>query len=307
MRVSGGTVLVLGATSQIGHYLLPLLRRSGFDVVAATRSTPVSGAEAVRWVQLDPEQGFGTERLPQPIDAVVSLAPLHVLPPLVEGLAAIGTRRIIAFGSTSVMKATSADPRERRLAAALRKAESDLARNCERQGIDWTVFRPTLVYSDGLDRNVSEIARFIRRFRVFPLVGAGSGLRQPVHAADLAAACLGALQSATACNQSYDLSGGRTLTYRDMVGEIFRALGLRPRFIRVPLWLIKAGIRAAALLPRFAKLSPELATRMNQDLCFDSTPAQRDFGFSPRAFSLQELAGLTAPRQARMRQPQPRP
>ncbi|HEU5284201.1 MAG TPA: NAD-dependent epimerase/dehydratase family protein [Burkholderiales bacterium] len=307
MRGAGGTVLVLGARSQIGHYLLPLLRRSGIDVVAASRSAAAAEADAVRWVRLDPERGFGTEHLPRPIDAVVSLAPLHVLPPLVDGLAAIGARRIIAFGSTSVIKATSADPKERRLAVGLREGEADLAQVCERHGIDWTVFRPTLVYSSGLDRNVSEIARFIRRFRVFPIVGAGSGLRQPVHAADLAAACLGALQSSTACNKSYDLSGGRTLTYREMVEEVFRALGMRPRFVRVPLWLIKAGIRAAAFLPRFAKLSPELATRMNQDLCFDSTPAQHDFGFSPRAFSLQELAGLTASGQARMRQPQPRP
>jgi nucleoside-diphosphate-sugar epimerase len=289
-------VLVLGATSQIGHYLLPLLMRRGFEAIPASRRVPTAPGTPRPWVQIDPRQGVRAEQLPGRVDATISLVPLMALPALVDGLAELGTRRILAFGSTSVVKHASADPRERDLAAALGKAEADLVEACQRHAIAWTLFRPTLTYSDGLDGNVSEIARFVRRFRAFPLVGTGCGLRQPVYAADLAAACVSALQLTVTCNTAYTLSGGRTLTYREMVEEIFRALGMQPRFVPLPIWLVKLAIRAARCVPRYAQLSPELATRMNQDLCFDSTPAQRDFGFAPRGFSLENLSGLLEPR-----------
>ena len=80
--------------------------------------------------------------------------------------------------------------------------------------IPWTVLRPALIYGLGLDRNVTAAARFIRRWHCFPLGGPGKGLRQPVHADDLAAAALAALDLPAAEGQSFNLGGGETLSYR---------------------------------------------------------------------------------------------
>jgi len=281
--------LVLGGTSQIGHFLLPMLRQSGFEVQATSRSIPSNASDAARWIELDLAQGLSTGALPAPVDYVVSFVPLAVLPPSIADLAALGVRRILAFSSTSVFsKIDSPDLAERTLVARLGQAEDNLSRLCVQYGIAWTVFRPTLIYCPGLDRNVSEIARFVQRFGVFPIVGPAQGRRQPVHAADLAAACMAALDNSKTYNKAYNLSGGQTLTYREMVEEVFRALGKRPRVVRVPLWLIKLAISVASFYPRFRSLSPELATRMNQDLCFDFSEARRDFGFAPRAFRFEE-------------------
>jgi len=207
---------------------------------------------------------------------------------LVSTLAALGTSRVIAFSSTSrFTKADSADPGERELAADFVRSEEALAAQCERHDLRWTVFRPTLVYSPGLDRNVSEIASFIRRAGFFPILGEGLGKRQPVHADDLAAACLDALGQSKAFDRAYDLSGGETLTYREMVERIFRGLERAPRIVRVPPRLFKAAVSAARVVPRFRKLSPELVTRMNMDMCFDHIEASRDLGFSPRNFDFR--------------------
>ena len=35
------------------------------------------------------------------------------------------------------------------------------------RGIEWVILRPTLIYGLGRDKNISEIARFIRRFSFF--------------------------------------------------------------------------------------------------------------------------------------------
>ena len=101
----------------------------------------------------------------------------------------------------------------------------------EGSGVDWVILRPTLIYGLGQDKNISEIVRLIRRFGFFPLVGQAKGLRQPVHAEDVATACLSALEKTDVVNRAYNLSGGETLSYREMINRVFTALGRRPRLI----------------------------------------------------------------------------
>jgi nucleoside-diphosphate-sugar epimerase len=282
------SVLVVGAASQIGYHLLPLLVKAGWNVGAVSRFSAPRDPRAAKWHRLDLAEAHALRESGLRPASVISLAPLRILPPLVSALAGLGTTRVIAFSSTSrFTKSGSADPNERELAATFSRSEEALAAQCERHGIRWTVFRPTLVYSPGLDRNISEIARFIERIGFFPILGEGLGKRQPVHAADLAAACLAALAEGKAFDRAYNLSGGETLTYREMVERIFRGLGHTPRIVRVSPHLFKAAVSAARVVPRFRKLSPELVTRMNMDMCFDHVEATRNLGFSPRSFEFR--------------------
>ncbi len=222
------------------------------------------------------------------IDAqcLIHLAHLALLPPLLSSLGtARPIRRIVAFGSTSrFSKESSPDPRERAVAIELAQAEQAIISACVSWQTDWTLFRPTLIYGCGMDKNITLILKFIRRFGFFPLVGGGKGLRQPVHADDLAEACVLSLTNPATFNQAYNLSGGETLSYRQMVERIFDALDKKARLLTIPLPALQALIRIAALLPGYRYLSPAMALRMNQDLCFNHWQASHDFGFSPRRF-----------------------
>ena len=180
--------------------------------------------------------------------------------------------------------AKTADPKEQAFAAEQIAAEAKVAELCEAAHAAWTVFRPTLIYGAGMDRNVVVIARLIRRFGVFPLFGAASGRRQPVHADDLAAACVAALVEPRAFNAAYELAGGETLSYREMVERIFVAEGKTPRFLPVPLAAFRAAMWCVSRIPRFKDFNAEMARRMNEDLVFDTSRAVRDFGFAPRKF-----------------------
>lgn len=282
-----GQVLVLGARSQIGDFLLPALVESGHEVLAVTRQRSESPpSRGVIWLHADDSGRIsGCPQLRRA--AVVSLLPAPLLAARLEVLIRVGVTRVIAFSSTSVFtKAKSVDSAERRFVQSLMSAEAEIVAICSRHQVPWTLFRPTLVYSWGRDRNVTAIGRFVRRFGVFPLLGRGEGLRQPVHAQDLARACIDALSNEKTFSKAYNLAGGTRLAYRSMVEEVFRCLGLPPRFIRIPGWVLRTGIRAARIVPHFRELSPELATRMEMDMCFDSSDARRDFGFEPRAFEL---------------------
>ena len=156
----------------------------------------------------------------------------------------------------------------------------------ESRGIEWVVLRPTLIYGLGRDKNISEIARFIRRFGVFPLFGQAVGLRQPIHAGEVAAACVAALQVSAAANRAYNISGGETLPYRDMVARVFAALGRPVRLLTVPLWAFRLAVAMLRRLPRYRHWSAAMAERMNRDLVFDHAEAACDLGFKPRGFSL---------------------
>lgn len=265
---------VLGATSLVGSCLLPMLKDAGRQVSAYSRKNILS--VDVEWHCLS-----STEPCDEYIPSWVSAAPIWTLPEHFDLLEAKGVRRIVALSSTSrFTKGDSADPEERETARRLAEAEERVQSWAENLGVEWVILRPTLIYGLGRDRNVSEIARFVRRFRFFPLLGTASGLRQPVHAQDVASACIAALETG-ALNRAYDISGGETLSYRDMVARIFEAHGMRPRFIPVPL----LAFRLASMVRR--AFSSSMAWRMNHDLVFDHTEAMRDLDFRPRNFVLK--------------------
>lgn len=283
---SSHKIMVTGATSIIGRFLLPSLLEAGHEIHAISRRAAGAAPsdEKLIWHPADMSE---PGQIPDVnAQTLIHLAPLWLLPPLLPVLNTLQLKRVIGFGSTSVFsKAHSANPAERKMAIRLAEAEEAVRRFCSASGMDWTIFRPTLVYDCVRDKNITRIAGFIRRYGFFPLIGQAVGLRQPIHAADLAQACMSALLQPLTFNKAYNLSGSETLSYRQMVERIFSSLGKPAHFLIAPLWLYRLAIRSAMLLPGKQEVTTEMAARMNIDLCFDHAEAASDFGFAPRAFS----------------------
>ena len=287
--MSGPRAAVLGATGMVGRRLLRRLADGGWRGVCASRGVPARAAPpGFAWAAL-PAEG----PLPLPPSATVfSLVPLPALPPLLAR--ADGARRLVALSTASaVHKAASADPAERAFAADVVRAEGAVARLCRERGVAWTILRPTLIYDPGRDRNVSAIAAFARRARVFPIVPPGTGLRQPIHADDVARAMLAAADAPGARDALLDLPGGETVTWREMVRRVFRAQGLRPLLLPVPAAparLVFRAWRAATGAP----WSPALLERMNRDQTLDPAPARAALGIECRLF-YPEFPGYAPP------------
>jgi nucleoside-diphosphate-sugar epimerase len=188
----------------------------------------------------------------------------------------------------------SAMESERLVAAQLAEGERAFSQWANAHGVEFLILRPTMIYGRGRDINLSQIARLIARFRFFPVAGAATGQRQPLHAGDMAIACIQALEATQLAGKAYEVSGGETLSYYEMVGRIFDALGRQRLLVRLPMPVLSAAITCARLMPAFSNLTPAMASRMNEDLVFDHTPAIRDFGFSPRPFK-PEIKDLLPP------------
>lgn len=272
-------VLVTGGSSVVGDYLLPRLVRASHEVTVLSRRPHAHAA----WRQADVARDAVWDAVLADTQALIHLAPLPLLPRLLRDAPA-GLRRVVAIGTTSVYtKVDSASPRERELVHHQREAEQGMIESCRARGMVYTLLRPTLVYDGRRDKNVARIAALIRRIGFFPLAWPGRGMRQPLHADDLAAACVAAL--ALPESAAYEIAGGETLSYRAMLERIFRALGREPRILPVPLFLYRAAIAVARLLPRYRGLTPEVAERMNRDMVFDCAAAEQALGLRPRPFT----------------------
>ncbi|HEY4126611.1 MAG TPA: NAD-dependent epimerase/dehydratase family protein [Gammaproteobacteria bacterium] len=271
-------ILVTGGSSVVGDYLLPRLADAGHAVTVLSRKPSTRPG----WRQVDAVQRSVWDASLDGTEALIHLAPLTLIGKVLPN-APGSLRRIVAVGTTSVYtKGDSYSAKDRELVQQQRAAERSLGEFCATHGIVYTLFRPTLVYDGLRDKNIARIARIIRMIGFFPVASPGKGLRQPLHADDLAAACVAALAARE--SQAYELAGGEVLNYRTMLERIFEALGRQPRVLPLPVSLYRAAIVIARLLPRYRALTPAVADRMNQDMVFDSSAAMRDLGLKPRAF-----------------------
>lgn len=279
------TVGVIGASSLVGRCVIPLLATAGHPVVAFSRmfrnQHPVVGISWRQLVAPDADPVAATA-----IEVWLCLAPIWVLPQYFDTIAAHGARRVVALSSTSrFTKVGSSESADSAVAALLAKGEADLKTWAAANQVEWVILRPTLIYGMGQDKNLTEIARFVRRFSFFPLIANATGLRQPIHVQDAAAVCAAALVTPVAANREYNIAGRDALPYKEMVRRIFLAAGLHPRLVTIPLFVFRVALACLRVLPKYRSWSVAMAERMQKDMVFDCSDAARDLGFSPRVFS----------------------
>ncbi|WP_334179300.1 NAD-dependent epimerase/dehydratase family protein [Pseudoxanthomonas sp.] len=280
------TALVFGASGQIGDALLARLDPAEWQVFAVSRMARPSSS-AVRWLQ---GEFAGIEGLPPAVDVIFSTGPLDGFAQwYARGLAA--TPRVVAFGSTSLeTKLASQDAHERDIVARLQAAERVVFDAASANGAAATLLRPTLVYGAGRDQTLARIAAMARRMGFFVLPRGAEGKRQPVHVDDLAEAALAVVDVPATFAQAYALPGGETLAYREMVARTLLALQPPVRLREVPLPLFKSVLALARKAGMMGGLTDDAVARMRDDLVFDASPAQRDFGYAPRAFIVDARA-----------------
>jgi uncharacterized protein YbjT (DUF2867 family) len=225
-------VAVLGATGQLGACLLESLTQSQQKIVAFSRRAHKQTNEHVEWYQ--PGVDASTKTI-GPVSNWICAAPIWVLPDYFAQLEVFGVKRLVAVSSTSrFTKLDPIDPAEQTVARRLADNELRVQKWAETQGVEWVIFRSTMIYGLGADKNVAEVTRFIGRWGFFPVLGQAAGLRQPIHVEDLAKVCVIAMDSPTGKNRAYDVSGAEELPYREMIKRIFLALGKKPRIVVFP-------------------------------------------------------------------------
>jgi uncharacterized protein YbjT (DUF2867 family) len=108
-------------------------------------------------------------------------------------------------------------------------------------GIDYSVLRPTGYFSD-----MGEVFEMARKGRVW-LIGSGDNSVNPIHGADLAAACVDAMEG----DQTEIAVGGpQTMTWHEVAAVAFNILEKPVRVSRVPKWLMWSVVRLVRIFNR---------------------------------------------------------
>lgn len=271
-------VLVLGATGATGRFLLPRLKQAGAPVIAVSRRVPADAVgPGVTWLQQD----LARETARVQAHVLLSAGPLRLAVRQAERMP--GVQRIVALSSASVrFKRRSPDADERRAIAGLVDDEQRLAEFAARRGIALTLLRPTLIYGGTAPSAITPVAEWLARRDWAPV--AGRGLRQPVHAEDLAEAMLRAAARDESGTETYELGGGETLAYPDFVRRIASGIGRDVRILRLPAALVGPALRLAHACGRLSAITPAMVARQRMDLVVDDAAARRELGWNPRPF-----------------------
>ena len=138
------------------------------------------------------------------------------------------------------------------------RAHEDFVRELKTSGIGFAVIRPTGYFSD-----MGEFLQMARKGRVW-LIGRGDNRMNPIHGADLAVACAGAVEGR---DQEIDVGGPEVLTYRQAAEMAFEALDRKARISAVPVWLMRAFVAFTRILNRHqAALLAFFLTMMTSDM-----------------------------------------
>jgi nucleoside-diphosphate-sugar epimerase len=106
-----------------------------------------------------------------------------------------------------------------------------------------------------------------------------------VHVDDLADAAVDCLSSVDAHDRAFDLPGGETLAYREMVRRVLRALEPQAHLVELPLPVFVLALRMAQSRGIATGFGDAAVERMRRDLVFDAQPARDAFGYAPRPFA----------------------
>ena len=309
MTTSARPILLFGATTASGSAFLDLAGER--NVMVAGRNRPSAWPEQ-RFHQIDLNEG--SQLLPEAIPAAVSLvsfAPIWSLAPLVgswlkpregsRGEPALGA--VVACSSSSVLtKRFAANRHDRTLVKRLLDAEDSLEASCAEAKIPCRILRPTLIYGQSGaygDGNLSGLLGMMRRLPALA-VPAESGLRQPIHARQLAAAALHLVDHPDVAPGRLTLGGDECLSYAAMLSRLQQAARENDQCdpaCRCPILTIPTRLfhcLAAPLLPLSAK-GFEAVLRMEANLG-PFTPVHTLLGTNPERFPVAPLAwGSTRP------------
>ena len=273
--------MLVGPANQIGLSILSNLieTKAKIDCVYH-KSIPNFYHPQLNWIQSD------LNKLTQPIESeaeiLIFTAPIWLLPLMLDNLPK-KIKRIICFSSTSIItKNNSVNLQERSLVAKLIDAERQINEKCLMLRINYTIFRPSLVYGNGFDQNISQIINFITKYRFFPIYKQAKGYRQPVHVEDLAIGCLQALENINSYNKIYNLAGAEQITYLQMVERIFQRMNITPNIKSIS--FLPLILKIYSLLSN-SNVNSQMAIRMNHNMIFDNSAASGDFNYQPRNFN----------------------
>ena len=259
---------LFGARTSVGHSLVDLCFSSDdhWEIFAYSREKTAYGSKSF-FVDLDePATFFPAGSAGKPAVWIV-FAPIWKFASFFAQLSSrypdriSGASCLIACSSSSsITKRFAFNGYDRELFSRLNSAEQNMLEVCRQFELPCRILQPTLIYGrSGVyrDRNLSRLLQLMRLLPVLPMPSQ-SGLRQPIHATQLASVTLHLVRQffVSGWNPSLQdrisLGGDTTLSYGEMISALqhsqpFSDASRRCRLLPIPNRLFFFADRAFAL------------------------------------------------------------
>ncbi|HET9424332.1 MAG TPA: NAD-dependent epimerase/dehydratase family protein [Gemmatimonadaceae bacterium] len=321
------TALVTGATGLVGSHIVEQLVREGWRVKGLARSD--ASADLLRTWNAEPARGDVADRESLAAAAKGADVIFHTAAAItqrggwesyrllnIEGTAAVidaaarsGARLLhlssVAvygsagrYGAEKTHEDTPLGPISERAWYAKSKRDSEqLVMDAHRAGRIWaTAVRPDVIYGARDRQFIPRMARALQ-LGVMPLIGGGNSTLAVVHAANVAEGAILAATSDAAGGRAYNLANDYDVSVREFYRLGAEGLGKGVRFVPVPIWMAKLGLRGfrtvdrIALGGKFAVATEGSLSFMTRDNPFTSDRARRELGWAP---SVRPEVGIPA-------------
>ncbi len=281
-------LLVTGITGHSGSYFLKELIDNKYEdsircVVRETSDTSLidnSGLHIEKVVGSLDDIEF-IRKVMNGVDTVMHIYNIHHSPVIVQTAIENKVKRAILVHTTGIysnFKYASQGYKDIEKRVAELTADPDCPTKI-------TILRPTMIYGDLCDSNMSKFINMIDRFRIMPVINGGKSLIQPVNARDLGKAFYTVLMTPDRTeDKAYDLSGEKPLQMIEVFKLISNNLNKKTNFVNVPLGFGVVLARAVKLLTIGKIDYVERVQRMGEDRSYSHEDATRDFDYEPMSF-----------------------
>lgn len=271
-------LLVTGITGLTGRFLYEEIQESykGKKIRYLARET-----SDIKWMKKNENIVYGDLRFSESLNSsfkdvseVLHLAPRDQLKNILNECERHGIKRIYYINSTGIYskfkKSSHVD---------LQNEEALKSSN-----LVYTIIRPTMIYGNHQDGNIHLLVKIMSKTSVYPLIGKGEGLMQPIYAGDLAKVIVSALNKEELTRfKEYDVAGKESIAYQDLLKAIASAMGKKEIFIRIPYFLALLIGKLGDIIPNRI-ISYEKVLRLREDKNFNYGDAVNDLNFYPRKF-----------------------
>jgi nucleoside-diphosphate-sugar epimerase len=281
MTEGKGEILITGSTSFVAIRIInQLLETERFSAIRCLVHPP----EHVDWLPEDERLKvfFGDLRMRselkevfEGVEMVVNIAPIFVAPHVVKLCKKYDIPSAIFISSARKYSTLYADQ--------ARKID-ECEKKIQESGLDYVIFRPTMIYGDARERNISSLLRYLRRYRVIPLPYGGKRLMQPVMVDDLVDLIMPLVLSGSLGRRAFDIGGLDALPAHEILRTIGNKAGVKYQLVLIPDWMSKVLVGALKSLP-FRQRHILQFLSFIEDRTVDITPAQEELNFTPRSFS----------------------
>lgn len=278
-------IAVTGITGHTGRFFLKELENHKFNGIVRCLVRESSNVKILDESPLSIEKVVGTNsdrnvltELTKNADIVMHIFNIHqsmmILKVAIENM----VPRVVLVHTTGIYS------KHKMASYKYKKIEAEIDGILKTANIDVTILRPTMIFGDMCDRNISKFIKMVDKFPVMPEIEHGSGKIRPVNARDLAKTYYTVCMANHLPEVCYDLSGERSLTLHELFDMIGNYLGKKIYHISCPLWLGSAGANCLKVISHGKIDFVERILRMNEDRDYGHEAATRDFGYIPEYF-----------------------